>query len=184
MENLPFEKWYTDLLHRADTLGIEVEESNDLDKYFKGDMDGKNIWLSPHLSTEEKVFDLLHMIGHTIQWNVDEELYKLGSVLYQNPSPELLDRLQRYEWEANCYAAYILVGVVGNTPASKWLYKKYEEDMQLLTHFYLTGEKVTEVSKLGYCTAKVWDLEAKIIPKFTPKARPRRRNGLVINFTQ
>lgn len=183
------------VIEYAKTLGIIVINSTKLDTYFKGDMDGLHIWTrftDEDSDDEEELFSVLHMIGHTIQWAISEELRMLGSVLHKNPSPELLIKLQEYEYEANCYALKVMI--TKNTKRWNidigrelflWLNRKYVEDTYLLTHFYKTGEKThdLEVAK------KSWNREGppkelnfKEIPPFTPVQIQGTRNGLVIDF--
>src|SRR5258705_2479022 len=85
-------------------MGLVMQYTHNLDPFFKGDLDGKTIYIGSHLSAEEKVFNLLHLAGHSVQWNIDELLRNLGSELYRNPSDALLLKLQEYEWQANCYS--------------------------------------------------------------------------------
>ena len=162
-------------------LGLVIKYTHNLAPFFKGDLDGKVIYIGDHLSGEEKLFNLLHLAGHSIQWNTDELLRTLGSELYKNPSDELLKRLQTYEWQANCYAIAILHKVhIFNL--DEWLSKKYITDMIYLTHFYKTGEKLKRITK----DAKDYPFNRKLedcgIPQFTPKASKHARNGIVFSF--
>jgi hypothetical protein len=177
---------YTDTLAKvikyAKEIGLEVVIDNGIDKYFKGDLDGQHIYCAD-ITPEEKLFNVLHLIGHSVQWNVSDDLRKLGSKLHKNPSAELLGRLQTYEWEANCYALHVL-HEVGEFELDKWLSTKYVEDMMLLTHFYLTGEKIKDVSgaTLNYPFKR--ELVENKIPPFVTKKSEKRRNGIVINFDE
>ncbi len=176
---------YTPLLIKArayaSEIGLIIHDSTELDPYFKGDMDGTNIWISFQLDDEEELFSILHMIGHCIQWGTSQEKMELGCVLHLHPDDDLLKRLQVYEWEANCYAYSIMVKL-GGAAFSEWLFNNYREDMMFLTHFYLTGEKVREVTPLALQHAFVAPLELREIPAFIPKKIPGTRNGIVIDF--
>lgn len=162
-------------------LGLKIKYTHNLDPFFKGDLDGQVIFIGDHLSSEEKLFNLLHLAGHSIQWNISELLRDMGSHLIRNPDDKLLKKLQEYEWQANCYALSIL-HKAGIRNLDKWLTGKYILDMIYLTHFYKTGEKLRRLTK----TAKEYpfdrDLSSKPIPHFTPVANKRTRNGLVIAF--
>ncbi|HLP52726.1 MAG TPA: hypothetical protein VK154_17680 [Chitinophagales bacterium] len=162
-------------------LGIVIQYTRSLDMFFKGDLDGKNIYIGGLLSDEEKLFNVLHLTGHTIQWNVDSLLRDLGGELYTNPSDELIRKLQMYEWEANCYSLTIL-HQAGSYYLDSWMHKKYILDMLYLTHFYKTGQKLKRIT----ATAKAYEfnreLVEKDIPAFTPTQLNRTRNGLVIAF--
>src|ERR1700712_5560931 len=89
-------------------MGLVIHYTHNLDPFFKGDLDGKRIFIGDHLPAEEKLFNLVHLAGHSVQWNIDELLRNLGSELYLNPDDKLLKKLQTYEWQANCYGLSIL----------------------------------------------------------------------------
>lgn len=162
-------------------LGFTIQYTGNLDPFFKGDLDGKTIYIGKNLSAEEKVFNLLHLAGHSIQWNVDELLRALGSRLYRNPDNELLLRLQAYEWQANCYALSILHGA-GEFNLDTWLTRKYIIDMLYLTHFYKTGEKLKRITQVARAYPFRRQLESKEIPPMAIRASEMTRNGLVISF--
>jgi hypothetical protein len=162
-------------------MGLVIQFTHNLDPFFKGDLDGKTIFIGNHLSGEEKLFNLLHLAGHSIQWNIDPLLRNLGSELYRNPDDELLKKLQVYEWQANCYALSIL-HKAGIFNRDKWLSKKYVIDMLYLTHFYKTGEKLKRITEVAKAYPFKRELETTAVPFFTPTAGTRTRNGIVISF--
>ena len=45
---------------------------------YTGQFDGKEIWVDLDRDPEEAVFILVHLFGHTVQWNLDEKLRQLG----------------------------------------------------------------------------------------------------------
>ena len=162
-------------------MGLIVEYTHNLDPFYKGDLDGQKIFIGIHLHDEEKLFNLVHLAGHSIQWNLDEYLRTLGSELYRNPDDEMLKKLQTYEWQANCYGLSIL-HLAGVSTLDDWLSKKYITDMLYLTHFYKTGQKLKSITKTALAYPFNRKLENIAIPAFTPKANSRTRNGLVISF--
>ncbi|HTE29990.1 MAG TPA: hypothetical protein VK666_06435 [Chryseolinea sp.] len=165
----------------VEEMGLAIHYTQNFDPFFKGDLDGKTIFIGTHLSPEEKVFNLLHLAGHSIQWNIDELLRNLGSELYKNPDDELLKKLQTYEWQANCYALSVLhKAKIFNL--DKWLTRKYIIDMLYLTHFYKTGEKLKQITQVAKAYPFKRELEIRDIPAFTPTPRERTRNGLVVAF--
>jgi len=176
---------FSDVLQKIEAIvsamGFTIQYTQNMDPFFKGDLDGKTIIIGMHLSPEEKVFNLLHLAGHSIQWNVDELLRNLGSELYRNPDDDLLLRLQNYEWQANCYALTIL-HKAKQANLDKWLTRKYIIDMLYLTHFYKTGEKLKRITQAARAYPFRKELEIKEIPSFTPMASERTRNGIVISF--
>lgn len=163
----------------AESLGLKVINSDTLDPYFKGDLNGVEIWISKSLSEEEQMFNIVHLLGHSVQWNVSKKLRFLGSVLHEHPSDHLLRKLQDYEHEANCYGLYAL-HQIGIMYLDEWLEREYTQDMLYLTHFYKTGEKLKEVTAV----AKLYRFDTRLIPKkipvFEPYASLEARNGIVI----
>lgn len=169
-------------LYAENQLGLKIIDTSDLDPYFKGDLDGARIWIASALDDEEELFNVLHLVGHSIQWNVSDELRSLGSVLHEKPDDATLLRLQQYEWEANCYGIFIL-HELGVFDLDEWLTEKYTEDMCYLTHFYKTGEKLKEVTEVSRAYKFNRALEDKTIPIFKAWSNPEKRNGIVIDFT-
>lgn len=165
----------------TNTIGLELVDTTELDPYFKGDLNGIKIWIAKALPDQEELFNVLHLIGHSVQWNVDASLRELGSVLHHKPSDELLKRLQEYEWQANCYALYAL-HEVGVYDLDGWLYSKYIEDMFYLTHYYKTGEKLKEITDISLAYSFTKLLQPLEIPKFEAYANEESRNGIVIAF--
>jgi len=164
------------VIRYAESIGMEIEESDKLDPFFKGDLDGKHIWLAPSLNDEEKLFNSLHLIGHNIQWCVDEELFKLGSVLHYSPDDKMIARLYKYEWQANCYGLYILQ-YLGFKHLTTWLYESFKEDINYLINFYHTGkkEKAYPDDRLSAV-----DLTPLAPPEFIPVVKKQEGRGIVI----
>ncbi len=176
---------FKSVLHKSEVvvreMGLVIHFTHNLDPFFKGDLDGKRIFIGSHLDDEDKLFNLLHLAGHCIQWNVDSLLRDLGSELYLNPDDELLKKLQTYEWQANCYGLAILRKAdIFNL--NSWLTKEYIRDMIYLTHFYKTGKKLRRMTKEARDFPFKRALQETPLPTFTPTAGTRTRNGIVISF--
>ena len=166
-----------DVTKYANAHGIDVVYTKDLDPFFKGDLDGQTIWLDESLSHKEKLFNLLHLIGHTIQWATDEFAYTIGSVLHEKPSPLLLETLLRYEREAAGYGKYILYRLGYLIKLAAWYDDMFFMDMKYLTHFYKTGEKNYNID----APSPIKRLPALALPlSYTPKKRDKSREGIVI----
>jgi len=176
---------FTEALRKCEAvvmdMGLVIIYTHNLDPFFKGDLDGKRIFIGSHLHDEDKLFNLAHLAGHCIQWNIDELLRNLGSELYLNPSDELLKKLQTYEWQANCYGLAIL-HKAGIYDLNSWLSKEYIRDMIYLTHFYKTGKKLKKMTKEAKDFPFKRKLEEVKLPLFNPVADTKTRNGIVISF--
>lgn len=170
------------LEYAKNVLQIQVIDTSDLDPYFKGDLDGARIWIASSLEDDEELFNVIHLIGHSVQWNVSDQLRSLGSVLHEKPNDQLLHQLQEYEWEANCYGLYLL-HLLDVFDLDEWLSEKYRVDMFYLTHYYKTGEKLKEITDISLAYQFTRPLLEKEIPSFVPWANPETRRGIVIDFT-
>lgn len=177
-----FKKVVEEVIQYSINLGFQIHYSDKIDDFFKGDLDGLNIYLRKK-NYEEDLFNIIHMVGHSIQWSLSDELRALGNIIYANPSSEVLKKLQDYEWEANCYGFKILCDL-GHANLKEWLEEKYILDMLYLTHFYKTGEKLRVVNQEALKNAYKKSLIAKNIPNFTPTKQDNSRNGIVIDFSK
>lgn len=178
---MDFKNILKDCVEFSINLGFNIVISDSIDNFFKGDLDGKNIFIK-RKNDEADLFNLLHMVGHSIQWNIDEEKRAFGNIIYSNPCDSLMNKIQRYEWEANCYALEILYQLGYAEELNEWLHNNYVLDMLYLTHFYKTGEKLKKVSE--YSLQQVFDdkLIRKSIPNFSVYSQSITRNGIVIDF--
>jgi len=176
-----FKSVFDKVVEFSNSIGLQIKITEELDEFFKGDLDGVNIYCRK-MGYEEMLFNVLHMIGHTVQWNVDSDLKEFGSVIYKNPDSELVEKLHNYEWEANCYGLYIL-HKIGVYNLDSWLHEKFVLDITYLTHFYLTGEKIREITTTSVKYPFYKKLVSKEIPPFTPVQLSETRNGIVIDFS-
>jgi len=179
---MKFKQILNDVIAYSEALGFKIEVTNGMDDFFKGDLDGVTVYTS-ELSDEDNLFNIVHMVGHSIQWNVSNELRQLGSVIHKDPSDDLLRTLQEYEWEANCYGLEILCQL-GYPNMKEWLEAKFIIDMLYLTHYYKTGEKLREITPLALEHAFKKPLVSKVIPSFIPRKQESSRNGIVIDFSK
>jgi len=150
-----------DLLERyvEDRCGIPVR-INDVRNPFTGDLDGAEIHIDYDLTAEDALFILVHLVGHTIQWNVSEELRELSKVRARDITPEVLARLIDYEKQACEYSQQLLYDA-GVHDLDQWLADFSACDLAYLVHFYEHGTKAPFRS--------FWKPDQ---PKFTPRPIP------------
>src|SRR5215475_4951544 len=67
---------------------------------YTGQFDGKEIWVDLDKDAEEAVFILVHLFGHTVQWNLDEKLRILG-LANSGVTEADLPRIYQYERQAS-----------------------------------------------------------------------------------
>ncbi len=145
---------------------------------FTGDLDGASIAVDYDLGAEEALFILVHLFGHTVQWNVSPRERELGLLdvrAGQQPAEALLAELAEYERTAARYSLQ-LFHEAGVHDLDQWLADFAACDIAYLLHFYRTGEKRPFRS--------FWaDGAAPLAPLPIPPFRPTRwvtRSGTVI----
>jgi len=107
---------------------------------FTGDLDGASILVDYDLDAENALFILVHLFGHTVQWNTSEAERALGLLDVKDPSEELLTSLARYEETAARYSLQ-LFHETGVRDMDQWLADFAACDVAYLIHFYRTREK-------------------------------------------
>jgi len=145
-------------------------------KPFHGDLDGSQIDIDGDTEPAERLFLILHLFGHTVQWDTSARAREIGRPLPVPVSEELLPELLAYEREAAGYALSLL-HELGVTDLDQWFTDIAEADLAYLTHYYRTGEKrpVTEFFRPN-CPV----VPPKPIPPFQPKQWISRADGVVI----
>ena len=142
---------------------------------FTGDLDGATILVDYDLSAEDSLFILVHLFGHTVQWNVSPEDRALGLLDVHAASDELLASLARYERDAARYSLQ-LFHEAGVRDLDQWLANFAACDIAYLMHFYRTGEKRPFRSFWADHAVELTPLE---IPPFVP-TKWVARSGTVI----
>jgi hypothetical protein len=173
---IPFEAYSVRVQERIEQIyGIRVV-TTDVPDPLTGDLNGLEIQIDYAVSAEQRLFLLLHLFGHTVQWNVNPRSFEIGRPRRPPVDERLLPEIVEYEREAASYALTILLetGVKG---LDQWLSNYTACDMAYLEHFYRTGEK-REFSSFWRDHAPL--LQPRTIPRFTPAQRRFRSDGIVI----
>ena len=155
--------------------GVPVVIS-DVTNPFTGDLDGAEIHVDYENAIEDAVFILVHLFGHTVQWNLSEYNRKIGYEVQQNPSQEKLDELERYEKEA-CRYSLQLFHDAGVHDLDQWMADYAGCDFAFLRSFYATGKKkpFRTFWKDGQPP-----LDALTIPEFQPTKWMSRWQGIAV----
>ena len=156
--------------------GIPVR-IKDVPNPFTGDLDGAEIHVDYNEDPEDALFILVHLFGHTIQWNLDPKAIEIGMAVFNlEPTPENLAALEVYEVQA-CQYSLQLMHEAGVLDKDQWLADFAACDFAYLRDFYLTKEKKPFRSfwKSGCPT-----LQPIPIPDFQPKELMTRWQGVVV----
>jgi len=160
---------FEDAYRRADRwieerYGIAVTVGDVLDPN-TGDFNGLEIKLDYAQSLESALFVLIHLFGHTVQWNVSEEFRRIGADL-SFPKPESeMPRIRDYERNAARYSLALL-REVGVDDLDRWVSDWWNADWKYLAHFYRTGQKLEFASLIEPGAGEL--LTPLAIPEFTP----------------
>jgi hypothetical protein len=155
--------------------GVPVRIS-DVPAPFTGDLDGAEIAIDYENDVEGAVFLLVHLFGHTVQWNVRPDARDLATRAQQNPSEATLAALEEYEREA-CEYSLRLLHDCGVRDLDQWVADYARCDFAYLRRFYATGEKAPF---FGFWRDGSPLLEPREIPPFQPQRWKSRWDGIVV----
>ncbi len=161
--------------HIEDRYGVPVRITDVTDP-FTGDLDGAEIQIEHDQPIEEALFVLVHLFGHTVQWNICAEARAIGMRQLSKPDPNDLPKLRAYEREACAYSLQLFHDV-GFHEVDAWLSDFAACDLAYLEHFYATGEKGEFRS---FWRAGMPLVEPLAIPEFEPKRWLSRWGGIVV----
>ncbi len=112
----------------------------DVPNPFTGDLDGEAILVDHDLEIEDALFILVHLFGHTVQWNLSERLREIGLARPTEWSEAMLAEVAAYEEQACRYSLQLLHDA-GIRDLDQWVSDFAACDCAYLMHFYRTGEK-------------------------------------------
>jgi hypothetical protein len=141
-----------------------------------GDLDGREIHVDYALNWEQRLFLILHLFGHTVQWNLNVQAREIGQPRQVPVPEECLPAISNYEREAGEYALWLL-HQAGIHDLDQWLSDFTAADMAFLIHYYRTGEK--KEFKL-YLKAGNPLLQPSPVPEFRPQKWVSRLEGIVL----
>jgi hypothetical protein len=148
----------------------------DVPNPFTGDLDGAEIHIDHDVTAEDALFILIHLFGHTVQWNLSADLRELGAVRGPGLDEATLAALIEYEREA-CRYSLQLLHEAGVRDLDQWLADFAACDLAYLLHFYRHDEKRPFRS---FWRDGQPHLEPLAIPDFHPTRWVSRWEGVVV----
>jgi len=158
-----------------DRWGVPVH-IQDVPNPFTGDLDGERIMVDYDLDIEDAVFILLHLFGHTVQWNVSADRRDIGFLKPTTWTEDQLRAVGEYETEACRYSLQLLHDI-GVHDLDQWISDFAACDSAYLMHFYKTGEKRPFRS---FWQDNAALLTPQPIPAFQPTQWLSRHQGTVV----
>jgi len=161
--------------HIEERYGVPVRILDVPDPY-SGDLNGEEIHLDYEEDPDVMVFNLVHLFGHTVQWNLLGQASEIGSKGPGAYTDADLEEVVNYEREACRYGQQIL-HEAGIHDLDGWLSAFAASDEAYLLHYYRTGEKLPPQS--------FWKTDHPLlnplkIPRFHPRKFKLRADGVVI----
>ncbi|HVV81855.1 MAG TPA: hypothetical protein VHE35_02205 [Kofleriaceae bacterium] len=154
--------------------GIPVIIS-DVANPFTGDLDGAEIKVDYDLTAEDSLFIIVHLFGHTTQWNTSEAAREIAR--YPGPwTEEAVARVRAYEHQA-CQYSMQLFHDAGVTDLDQWLSDFSACDFAYLEDYYRSGKTSVFRSFWRDGTPLLTPLP---IPDFTPQKWLSRWQGIVV----
>jgi hypothetical protein len=160
-----FEQLYAKAESAIATHGFIVHPRCDVKDPNTGEFDGLNIWIEENQPIEQAFYVLLHLFGHSVQWNVDSELRELGLDVSSVKTPEELTRIYTYERQASEMALNLL-HTIECGHLQQWISNWFNADWLWLKHLYETGESV---DYLQYWVDDAETLSPAQVPTFSPQ---------------
>ncbi|MGK0348868.1 MAG: hypothetical protein ACI855_004960 [Myxococcota bacterium] len=164
--------------HIEDRYQIPVR-IGDVPHPFTGDLTGAEIVVDYDVDAETALFILIHLFGHTVQWNLSDRAREL-SILQETHSgpmsPALREELERFEREA-CEYSLRLLHEAGVHNLDQWVSDYAACDFRYLMHYYDTGEKRPFTS---FYVPNQPLIRPRPIPAFSPTRWVGRWDGIVV----
>jgi hypothetical protein len=131
-----------------------------------GDLDGAYIEIDVDQPWGIALFVLVHLFGHTVQWNTSEHDRKVGADVSPGKTDAQLAEIHDYERTATRYGLQLL-HEAGAHDLDEWICGLWSADWEYLRHYYRTGERLPFEQ-----FRKPWagdPMEALPVPPFTPQ---------------
>lgn len=167
MNEARFKEAY-DLVERRIEDRYQIPVSiNDVVHPNTGDFDGVKIEIDHDQELDSALFVLVHLFGHTVQWNISAEYRALGSDLSTGKGEEVLNKILEYEKNATRYSLQLMHDV-GVKDLDQWVADYFAADWKYLQHYYRTGEK------LDFRKLIVKDAGTLLTPLAIPEFKPQK----------
>lgn len=136
----------------------------DLPAGVTGDLNGTEIVLDTKNDTETELYVLLHLFGHTTQWNTSDSLRTLGHEQPIHATPAKLAEICTYEQNAS-RIGITLLREIGHGELQEWISRFFWADWAFLEVLYTSGNHTEMVVKWD-CPCEI--LEPLPVPPFVP----------------
>ena len=130
-----------------------------------GIFDGAEIGIDYANDLEMSLFVLVHLFGHTVQWNTVSAYRTIDQRVKPGAPPPVIDEARVYEQNASRYGLQLLVEA-GLADRDQWISDWWASDWTYLSTYYATGKLPPWSSCRSTGHAR---LDPLPIPAFTPR---------------
>lgn len=148
---------------RVESYGVQVYIGDVLDPN-TGTFDGAEIGVDYANDLEMSLFVLIHLFGHTVQWNTVAAYRTIDTRVRPGAAPEIIEEARVYEKNASRLGLSLL-HAAGVRDRDRWLSDWWESDWRYLSTYYSTGKLPIWASCRSTGAELLEPLE---IPLFTP----------------
>jgi hypothetical protein len=154
---------------RIETYGIRVYIGDVLDPN-TGTFDGAEIGIDYANDMEMSLFVLVHLFGHTVQWNTNPTYRTIDQRVRPGAAPEVIEEARTYEHNASRLGLQ-LMHEAGILDRDEWISDWCGSDWKYISTFYATGKlpEWSECRSTGHPR-----LVPLPIPSFKPARYPAR----------
>jgi hypothetical protein len=129
-----------------------------------GIFDGSEIGIDYANDLEMSLFVLVHLFGHTVQWNTVAAYRTIDTRVKPGAQPEYIEESRVYELNASRYGLQLL-HEAGIDDRDQWISDWRASDWKYLSTYYATGK----LPPWDECRSTGHEhIEALAIPAFTP----------------
>jgi hypothetical protein len=148
---------------QIETYGVRVY-IGDVKDPNTGIFDGTEIGVDYANDLEMSLFVLVHLFGHTVQWNTVPAYRTIDTRVKPGAPPEVIDEARAYEHNASRYGLSLL-HAAGVADRDQWISDWWASDWKYLSTYYATGKlpEWKSCRSTGHAL-----LEPLPIPPFTP----------------
>ena len=161
--DLPLKETFRKARDRVEAYGVKVYIGDVLDPN-TGTFDGAEIGIDYANDLEMSLFVLVHLFGHTVQWNTVPAYRTIDTRVKPGAPPEVIAEAAEYERNAS-RLGLALMHRAGIHDRDQWISDWWASDWKYLSHFYSTGKlpEWRECRTHGHSL-----LEPLAIPAFVP----------------
>jgi hypothetical protein len=123
---------------RVEAYGVRVYIGDVTDPN-TGTFDGLEIGIDWANDAEMSLFVLVHLFGHTVQWNLSPAYRTIDERVRPGAAHELIEEARGYEQNASRYGLRLL-HEAGVTDRDQWISDWWASDWNYLSTFYASGK--------------------------------------------